>query len=109
MSSPSPPPEIEAFQLMAAGRFAEALFSPKLRGFAGAICSTTLQSINTSLQRFEEVFPKSLLAATSPDASSSRFIFIVGLPRSGTTLLEHMLLGLAGVRSNGETENFSHA
>ena len=61
------------------------------------------------LQRIEEVFPKSLVRTTSPDASSSRFIFIVGLPRSGTTLLEHMLLGLAGVRSNGETENFSHA
>jgi tetratricopeptide (TPR) repeat protein len=61
------------------------------------------------LQRIEEVFPKSLVQATSADASSSRFIFIVGLPRSGTTLLEHMLTGLAGVRSNGETENFSHA
>jgi hypothetical protein len=40
---------------------------------------------------------------------SSRFIFIVGLPRSGTTLVERILTGLAGVRSNGETENFSHA
>ena len=38
---------------------------------------------------------------------SSRFIFIVGLPRSGTTLVERILGGLAGVRSNGETENFS--
>lgn len=61
------------------------------------------------LQRIEEVFPKSLVRATSADAGSSRFIFIVGLPRSGTTLLEHMLTGLAGVRSNGETENFSQA
>jgi tetratricopeptide (TPR) repeat protein len=41
--------------------------------------------------------------------AGKRHIFIVGLPRSGTTLLEHMLLGLSGVRSNGETENFSQA
>jgi len=62
------------------------------------------------LRRIEEVFPPSLVRATSADPSaSSRFIFIVGLPRSGTTLLEHILLGLPGVRSNGETENFSQA
>jgi tetratricopeptide (TPR) repeat protein len=41
--------------------------------------------------------------------AGSRFIFIVGLPRSGTTLVERILTGLAGVRSNGETENFSRA
>jgi Sulfotransferase family/Tetratricopeptide repeat len=40
---------------------------------------------------------------------SSRFIFIVGLPRSGTTLVERILTGLPGVRSNGETDNFSQA
>jgi tetratricopeptide (TPR) repeat protein len=62
------------------------------------------------LLRIEEVFPQSLVRATAADpSSSSRFIFIVGLPRSGTTLLEHILMGLPGVRSNGETENFSHA
>ena len=62
------------------------------------------------LRRIEEVFPCSLVRATPADSgSSSRFIFIVGLPRSGTTLLEHMLTGLPGVRSNGETESFAHA
>lgn len=61
------------------------------------------------LRRIEEVFPKSLVCERPVDDSSARHIFIVGLPRSGTTLLEHMLMGLEGVRSNGETENFSHA
>ncbi|HEY5263984.1 MAG TPA: sulfotransferase [Steroidobacteraceae bacterium] len=40
---------------------------------------------------------------------ASRCLFIVGLPRSGTTLTERILTGLSGVRSNGETENFSRA
>lgn len=62
------------------------------------------------LRRIEEVFPQSLVRAVAADPeASSRFIFIVGLPRSGTTLLEHMLLGLPAVRSNGETEYFSQA
>jgi tetratricopeptide (TPR) repeat protein len=42
-------------------------------------------------------------------AAASRCIFIVGLPRSGTTLVERIVGGLAGVRSNGETENFAQA
>jgi tetratricopeptide (TPR) repeat protein len=49
-------------------------------------------------------------AAHSADAlDSSRHIFVVGLPRSGTTLVERILSGLAGVRSNGETDYFSKA
>lgn len=59
------------------------------------------------LQRIQEVFP--VAARGESTARSNRHIFIVGLPRSGTTLLEHMLLGLRGVRSNGETESFSQA
>lgn len=40
---------------------------------------------------------------------SSRYIFVVGLPRSGTTLVERILTGLPDVASNGETENFSRS
>lgn len=39
----------------------------------------------------------------------NRHIFIVGLPRSGTTLTERILGGLPGVRSNNETDNFANA
>lgn len=40
---------------------------------------------------------------------SSRFVFIVGLPRSGTTLVDRILTGLPEVSSRGETDNFEHA
>ena len=69
------------------------------------------------LARIAESFPKSLFADpssgdradTAGPVDSSRYIFIVGLPRSGTTLVERILTGLPGVRSNGETDNFSRA
>jgi len=68
------------------------------------------------LRRIAEVYDRDSLKSSARSAAgstqsvdSSRFIFIVGLPRSGTTLLERILTGLPGVRSNGETDNFSQA
>ena len=61
------------------------------------------------LRRIAEVFPRGGgRAADGPD-HSYRFVFIFGLPRSGTTLLERILTGLPGVRSNGESEYFARA
>jgi tetratricopeptide (TPR) repeat protein len=40
---------------------------------------------------------------------SSRYIFVLGLPRTGTTLVERILTGLTGVTTNGETESFSRS
>ena len=62
------------------------------------------------MRRIEEVFDAASHArGASGPVDSSRFIFIVGLPRSGTTLVERIVGGLAGVRSNGETSNFASA
>lgn len=57
------------------------------------------------LQRITEVFRD--IPAPDVGVDSSRFVFIVGLPRSGTTLVERILTGLPGTRSNGETDNFA--
>jgi tetratricopeptide (TPR) repeat protein len=66
------------------------------------------------LSRIAEAYPRESclpLAAhlSQGPVDSSRYIFIVGLPRSGTTLVERILTGLPGVRSNGETDHFSRA
>jgi hypothetical protein len=61
------------------------------------------------VQRIAAVFPQAVTIATGAAADSARFIFIVGLPRSGTTLVERILTGLPSVRSNGETDNFASA
>ena len=62
------------------------------------------------LRRIAEVFPVGTVSATSARGDGgARCIFIVGLPRSGTTLMERILSGLDAVRSNGETENVARA
>lgn len=59
------------------------------------------------LRRIAEVYSGAPRGAGAAD--SSRYIFIVGLPRTGTTLVERILSGLPDVVSNGETENFSRS
>jgi Tfp pilus assembly protein PilF len=62
------------------------------------------------LRRIVEVFSgRDSRCADRPMQGAPPDIFVVGLPRSGTTLVERVLTGLAGVRSNGETDNFSRA
>ena len=62
------------------------------------------------IERIIAAFPREATRLCDrASAGPQRFIFIFGLPRSGTTLLERILTGLPGVRSNGETDNFERA
>jgi tetratricopeptide (TPR) repeat protein len=63
----------------------------------------------TKLARIADVFPAEATTSYKDPAASANYIFVMGLPRSGTTLIERILTGLPGVHSNGETENFSSA
>ena len=93
------------------GRFDEAF-----RWFATAAATRRarldydISSDEAKLARIAEVYGAAGGAAAADcPVDSSRYVFIVGLPRSGTTLLERILTGLAGARSNGETDHFSSA
>jgi tetratricopeptide (TPR) repeat protein len=59
------------------------------------------------MHRIAECFPAPGQKESSIDGAG--FAFIVGLPRSGTTLVERILSGHVGARSNGETDNFMRA
>ncbi len=61
------------------------------------------------ISRVIETCPMAQPTIESLCQPSRTFVFVFGLPRSGTTLAERILMRLPGVRSNGETENFSRA
>jgi tetratricopeptide (TPR) repeat protein len=61
------------------------------------------------LRRAIETYRKAPGRTGSGRLDASRFVFVIGLPRSGTTLVDRILTGLPGVRSNGETDNFERA
>lgn len=60
------------------------------------------------IARIIESFHK-IGSAHQTEPQQAEHIFIIGLPRSGTTLTERILLGLPGTISNGETDNFASA
>jgi tetratricopeptide (TPR) repeat protein len=63
-----------------------------------------------TLHRIAEVFPRVDPVAPRPARGDrAKTIFIFGLPRSGSTLVERLLGGLPNVASNGETDYFSRA
>lgn len=57
------------------------------------------------LSRIQTVFNPTLLDKLGDRPPLTRYGFIIGLPRSGTTLVERVLTSAAGVSSNGETDN----
>ena len=78
---------------------------------AGARRSRLAYQVATDEQKLKRIIEVYQHATPSPHCpvNSARYVFIVGLPRSGTTLLERILTGLSDIRSNGETDNFSRA
>jgi Sulfotransferase family/Tetratricopeptide repeat len=124
LDRPGLDPQARAYLLYAVGKELDDVrrFDEAFQCFAAAAASRRSQLTydvagdEQRLRRIADVFP--------PDASSSvrapiaggarphvdsRCLFVVGLPRSGTTLVERILSSLPGVRSNGETDNFSRA
>jgi len=82
----------------------------KLRRIAAVFAGDAVRAADRpTVARAPAADPPAADAPADLAAAESRCIFVVGLPRSGTTLVERILSGLAGVRSNGETENFSRA
>ncbi len=61
------------------------------------------------LAAIQAAFPRVGPETATRRGDPAAFIFIVGLPRSGTTLLERLVSGLPNVVTNGETDNFSRA
>jgi tetratricopeptide (TPR) repeat protein len=61
------------------------------------------------LARIMEVYASIGPSDASLHRESRNDIFILGLPRSGTTLVEQILTRLPGIRTNGETDSFSNA
>ncbi len=63
-----------------------------------------------SLDRISPVFTPELLRSKSGHGNpSTQPIFIVGMPRSGTTLIEQILASHPQVYGAGERQNFKHA
>ncbi len=60
------------------------------------------------MQRISALFRDDTASALAIQHPSPH-VFVIGLPRTGTTLVERIITGLPGVRSNGETDNFSQA
>ncbi|MDE2466930.1 MAG: sulfotransferase [Alphaproteobacteria bacterium] len=58
------------------------------------------------IERLREVYPPAMLKAARHQGRATEYAFILGLPRSGTTLIERVLTGHPLVTSNGETDNF---
>jgi tetratricopeptide (TPR) repeat protein len=62
-----------------------------------------------AMVRIEQVFNAELLANAKPPAADERSYFILGLPRSGTTLVDRILSSHSKVGSLGEINNFVYA
>lgn len=60
------------------------------------------------MQQIRKVYDQSFINKTSPHCESDEPIFIVGLPRSGTTLLDRIISSHSEVLAAGELKQFNH-
>ncbi len=61
-------------------------------------------------RRIEQVFTPALMREKSGAGEPSGLpVFIIGMPRSGTTLIEQILASLPGVHAGGERDDFQNA
>jgi tetratricopeptide (TPR) repeat protein len=60
----------------------------------------------TKFKRLRDVYSSEMLKPATHQRRPTKYAFILGLPRSGTTLIERVLTGHPLVTSNGETDNF---
>lgn len=62
----------------------------------------TIEEDGHRFREFERLFSADSLSDQRPGALSARPVFVIGMPRSGTTLVERMLASHSAVTSGGE-------
>lgn len=58
--------------------------------------------------KIKSLYPKAVDYATSKKGNTQRPVFILGMPRTGTTLVEKILSCLPGVEAGGENQAMEH-
>jgi tetratricopeptide (TPR) repeat protein len=89
----------------------EEAFSHYQRGAANRrnLLSYRVEADIQVMDRIIELFDDTLLSTTQADFSSLGPIFVMGLPRSGTTLVDRILASHANIESLGEINDFALA